>query len=59
MVERVKRLQRREKSYLGYLNNFSTKMETDDSGHILGKRGRVDSLNSSKKNMEQIKKLRS
>ena len=59
MVERVKRLQRREKGYLGYVNNFATKMETDDSGRILGKRGRVDSLNSSKKDMEQIKKLRS
>ena len=37
-------------------SNFATKMETDDSEPILGKRGRVDGLNSSKKNMEQIKK---
>ena len=37
-------------------SNFATKMETDDNEPILGKRGRVDGLNSSKKNMEQIKK---
>ena len=33
-------------------------MEIDSSGPILGKRERVEGLNSSKKDMEKIKKTR-